>query len=94
MDKRVNNGGHKTAGRKPKAEELKLIEFGISAIKEVYGSVEEYWKHIAKKSKDSYPHLKLLQEYIYGKPKERVDITTNEESLNIPIIKFGGQDNI
>ena len=26
MDKRKNNGGHTTAGRKPKAEEVKLIE--------------------------------------------------------------------
>ena len=26
MDKRKNNGGHTTAGRKAKAEEVKLIE--------------------------------------------------------------------
>ena len=26
MDKRINNGGHKTAGRKPKADEIAMIE--------------------------------------------------------------------
>jgi hypothetical protein len=27
-------------------------------------------------------------EFRYGKPKERVDVTSNEESINIPVIKF------
>lgn len=70
-----NNGG-----RPSKAEELKAIEYGIEAVIEAYGSVGKYWKNIAEQSKDSFPHLKLLQEYIYGKAKETKDISI--ESIN------------
>lgn len=85
-DGRKNNGAKKGEnrgqGRKPKAEELKIINLGTNAIIEVYGSVEKYWNHIANESKKSLPHLKMLTEYIYGKPKERIDLTTDDESLN------------
>lgn len=78
MDGRKNNGGARpNAGRKPKADEEKVRRLGLNAIKEVYGSVEDYYKHIATESKESFPHLKLLQEYVFGKPKETVDINTN-----------------
>ena len=72
-DRRKYNGGHKTAGRKPKAEEQKVRKLGIDAIEKVYGSVEEYYVFIAKESRDSFPHLKLLQEYVFGKPKETIE---------------------
>lgn len=88
MDNRKNNGGNKNAGRKPKAEEIKMIELGENAIIEVYGSIEAYWKHIAIESKDSLQHLKLIQEYVYGKPKERKDITTNGNDINISPIEW------
>lgn len=58
------------AGRKRKADEEKVRRLGENAIIEVYGSLEKYYIHIAKESKESYPHLKLLQEYVFGKPKE------------------------
>ena len=32
--------------------------------------------------------VKLFFEYFYGKPQQRVDVTTNDESLNIPLITF------
>jgi len=73
VDKRKFNGRNKNAGRKSKAEELKVRKLGIDAITEIYGSVEKYYQHIAKESKDSFPHLKLLQEYVFGKPKETVE---------------------
>lgn len=84
-DGRKNNGGHKTAGRKSKANELSLVKLGKDAIISVYGSEEEYWKHIATQSKDSLAHLKLLAEYIYGKPKESKSIEITE----VPIIDMG-----
>ena len=88
-DGRKNNGGHHTnGGRKPKAEEIQMVELGNNAIIEVYGSIENYWKHIAKQSKESLPHLKLLQEYVYGKPKEKKDITTNGNDINILPIEW------
>ena len=79
MDKRKLNGGAREgAGRKPKADEDKVRKLCEGAIVEVYGSVKDYYKHLAKESKDSYPHLKLLMEYYVGKPKETKDITINE----------------
>jgi hypothetical protein len=88
MDGRKNNGGHSTkgaAGRKPKADEVKLIEqldrhidservFGI-----LQGLIDE-------------GNIKAIQIYLdrrYGKPKESV--TVNSENFNInfrDILKF------
>lgn len=87
-DRRKYNGGNKNAGRKPKSEEFKMVELGTNAIIEVYGSLPKYWQHIAKESKDSIQHLKLIQEYVYGKPKEKKDITTNGNDINISPIEW------
>ncbi len=81
MDGRVNNGGHSTkgyAGRKPKADEDRIRGLSISALESIYGSEEKTFEHIAEQSKDSFPHLKLLFEYAYGKPKETKDIHIKE----------------
>ena len=80
-----HGGARKGSGRKSKAEELKVQKLGINAIVSVYGSVEEYYNHIAKESKESFPHLKLLQEYVFGKPKEVVEnhnINKNEHTIS------------
>lgn len=82
-DGRKNNGGNKNAGRKTKSEELKVQKLGLDAIKEVYGSIEDYYKFIAKESMDSFPHLKLLQEYVFGKPKETIEQTHNINNFDI-----------
>ncbi len=69
MDGRKNNGGHKTAGRKPKADEIKLIEALDKHIDSdrvfsiLQGLIEE-------------KNIKAIQIYLdrrYGKPKERSD---------------------
>ena len=77
MDKRKFNKGTigNKGGRPSKAEELKAMENGIEAIIEVYGSIKEYWKHIAILSKDSFQYTNLLQQYIYGKARETKDIS-------------------
>ena len=80
MDGRKNNGGKREgAGRKPKAKEEQVRRLGLDAINKVYGSVEKYYQHIAKESMDSFPHLKLLQEYVFGKPKETI-VVENEDN--------------
>ena len=71
-----NGGARHGAGRKSKAEELKLLEHGTKAIEKAYGSLDKYWLHIADKSKDSFAHLKLLTEYLFGKPTEVIEQTT------------------
>ncbi len=83
MDKRINNGGaRKGAGRKPKADEQKLIE-NLTPMNAL--ALESLQKGLEKKEQWA---VKLFFEYFYGKPQQRVDVTTNEESLNMPIINF------
>ena len=83
MDKRTNNGGARPgAGRKGKAEEQKLIENltpmnakALEALKEGLDKKEQW-------------SVKLFFEYFYGKPQQRLDVTSNEETLNMPVITF------
>ena len=83
MDKRINNGGaRKGAGRKSKAAEQKLIE-NLTPMNEM--ALKSLEKGIEKKEQWA---VKLFFEYFYGKPQQRVDVTSNEESLNMPLITF------
>ena len=83
MDGRKNNGAKKGEnrgqGRKSKSSEEQVRRLGLDAISKVYGSVEKYYQHIAKESQDSFPHLKLLQEYVFGKPKEVIEVIKEDE---------------
>ena len=82
-DGRKNNGAKKGEnrgqGRKTKASEEQVRRLGLDAIENVYGSIEKYYIHIAKESMESFPHLKLLQEYVFGKPKEVIEVISEEE---------------
>ncbi len=78
MDGRINNGGHSTkgyAGRKPKEDEDRIRTLSIKALETIYGSEEKAFGHIAELSKESFPHLKLLLEYAYGKPTIKQEIS-------------------
>ena len=76
MDGRKNNGGHSTkgyAGRKPKSEEIKLVErlspledAPLDALKKGVESGELKW-------------IQLYLNYYLGKPRETKDITINED---------------
>ena len=70
------------AGRKPKAEEQKLIE-KLTPLNEL--ALDSLKKGLEKKEQWA---VKLYFEYFYGRPQQRVDVTTNEESLNMPLINF------
>ena len=83
-----HGGVRKGAGRKSKAEELKLLESGKKAIEKVYGSLDNYWLEIATQSKDSFPHMKMLTEYLYGKPSEEIDVTSQGEQIQSALISF------
>ena len=78
MDNRKNNGGHSTkgrAGRKPKADEQKLIErlspLDDDAFKALKNAVQdnESWA------------VKLFMEYRYGKPKQQIE-QNNTHTIN------------
>tara|TARA_R100001143_G_scaffold49061_1_gene44072 strand:+ start:332 stop:598 length:267 start_codon:yes stop_codon:yes gene_type:complete len=83
MDKRTNNGGARQgAGRKGKAEEQKLIE-NLTPMNPM--ALESLEKGLENKEQWA---VKLFFEYFYGKPQQKVDVTTNSESLNMPVINF------
>lgn len=73
MDKRKFNGGNKSAGRKPKAEEIKLVERlspleddALKALTEGVKSGDIKW-------------ITLYLNYYLGKPRETRDINVNED---------------
>lgn len=77
MDGRKNNGGHKTAGRKPKSDEIQLIESLDKHIEQeevfevLYGLIKE----------GNIRAIQLYMNYRHGKPKESV--TLSSDGLNI-----------
>lgn len=75
-DGRKNNGGHSTAGkagRPSKAQELQLLETIIKSGGE--GCTDSLWKKIWEQANaGSYPHQRMIAEYMYGKPKETKDL--------------------
>lgn len=79
MDGRKNNGakpgGNPGSGRKPKSDEIKLIE-QLSPLDDI-----ALRKLVEGLEKGSFHHLKLFYEYRYGKPKQMIDVTTNGNDL-------------
>lgn len=74
MDKRKNNGGHPNSGRKPKADELKLIE-RLDAIIDSDEAIKTLGNLVLKGDMRA---VQLYMGYRYGKPKESVDINSSE----------------
>jgi hypothetical protein len=87
-DGRKRNGGHspKGVGRKPKADEDRIRTLSIGALERIYGSEAKAFEYIADLSRDSFPHLKLLFEYAYGKPKDTKDISIQAEQPLFPVV--------
>lgn len=85
MDGRKNNGGHKTAGRKPKSDEQALVE----KLKPMETLAHEALKTgLEKKAPWA---IKLFFEYLYGKPKQSVNVES-EGGLVVPDIKWLKRD--
>ena len=83
-----HGGARPNSGRKPKRDEEKVIKLGMDAIVEVYGSQEKFFIHLATNSKESFPHLKLLMEYVYGKPKEKQELSISDDTVAVPVISW------
>lgn len=83
LDKRKFNGGNKNAGRKPKADELVLIE-KLSPLDDT-----AFQKLMDGVNSGSFLHLKLFFEYRYGKPKQLIGLVTEGETLE-QVFKIGG----
>jgi hypothetical protein len=74
-------GSREGAGRKPKINEVKLIE-QMDAI----SVPQEIWEALLFKCKQGDTGaLKLWLAYRFGLPKQQIDVTTNGESIAPPI---------
>ena len=84
-DKRKNNGGHKTAGRKSKSEEVQLLE--------KLGALEPLAFLALEKGleKGDFKFTQLFYNYYAGKPRETKEITLTTEQ---PIFNLGDLDEI
>ena len=93
-DRRENNKGTigNKGGRPAKAAELKAHQLGAKAIISVYGSIDNYWRFIAEESMSSVPHLQLLHAYTYGKPVEKIDVTSGGNQVPIINILYAGSE--
>jgi hypothetical protein len=75
-DKRKYNGGHSNGGRKPKAEEVALIEKLTPLEPLAFAALE---KGLAN---GDFKFTQLFYNYYAGKPRETKDITlTNEQPI-------------
>ena len=71
-DGRKNNGGNKNAGRKPKADEIKLIEQMDAVMVPL-----EVWQALASKVESGDVQAqKTWLSYRYGMPKQMIEQTT------------------
>jgi hypothetical protein len=89
-DRRTENGGHSTKTKegkidKRKNEYRKALE--EASTKQDVIDVINMIKHKAIKKQDVQAG-KLFLEYYIGKPKDSLDVTTNGEMINIPIIHY------
>jgi hypothetical protein len=73
MDKRKFNGGNKNAGRKPKAEEVQLIE-KLTPLEPL--AFEALMKGLENQD---FKYVQLFYNYYAGKPRETKDITIIED---------------
>ena len=78
----AGNGGYRDgAGRKPKADEIKIIE-SMDAV----AVPEEAWKALWARCKDGDTQaIKTWLNYRFGMPKQSVDVTTNGDRIAPPI---------
>jgi hypothetical protein len=73
MDKRKFNGGNKNAGRKPKADEVALIE-KLTPLEPL--AFDALMKGLEKAD---FKYVQLFYNYYAGKPRETKDITINDD---------------
>ena len=66
--------------------------YALNAMAKVFGSEEEAWESLAEQAKQSFPHLKLLFEYKYGKPLDKPEEKQQKVNINIKNLFTGGQE--
>ncbi len=72
-------GKREGAGRKSKAEEMKVANQAIEAITEKYGSLKDGFVALLASGEPSL--IKWVFEHAAGKPQDKIDLTTNGKDL-------------
>ena len=83
-----NKGGKRAgAGRKSKDEEMRIRDL-VSPY--VDGAIEKVVNIMINgdKSSDQLAAAKLILEYRFGKPEQKQDITSNGNTVNVPLMKW------
>lgn len=80
-----------TPAKMNKAKLNRMSVYSVNAIIDEFGSEADFFKHLAKESKESYNHLKLLLEYAYGKPEDQ---NRQVQAKSAPTIVFMNGDGI
>jgi len=81
----THGGNREGAGRKPKSDELKMIEDMDAALITI-----EVWQKLAEKvDSGDVAAIKLWLEYRFGKPKQLIGLVTENETLE-QVFKIGG----
>ena len=76
-----NGGARLGAGRKPKADEIKIIE-QMDAI----AVPEDAWRALWEKCQDGdIQAIKCWLNYRFGMPKQQIDVTTQGDKVTPPI---------
>ena len=87
-DGRKNNGGHKTAGRKSKAEEFRLIE-QLDKLKDPVWAIKKMFEHIEGGSE------KMLEKYLayrFGMPKQIIEQENKDTTAKKDYSKLSVED--
>lgn len=78
----AGTGGYRpNSGRKPKADEIRLIE-QMDAIAVPEKAWEQLWKLCEKGDAQA---IKLWLNYRFGMPKQQIDVTTQGDKVTPPI---------
>lgn len=76
-----SGGVRENSGRKSKAEELGLPMLVEQVIGDA-GKIELIEKIFEKAKTGSFLHQQLLMNYIFGKPKEKLDVTSGGQPMS------------
>ena len=74
--------------RQNKAKRERISSYATSAMKDVFGSEKEAFKHLAELAKKNFTHMKLLLEYAYGKPSDSINDSAINNKIQVPVINF------
>ena len=88
MDKRKNNGGNSTKakGIDKRKNPYKMAVLNAVTDEELTKLIKVIYKKAIKD--EDVQASKVVLEYCLGKPKQQMDITTDGDGLNAPIINF------